>query len=611
MTFHSEVWSDVLIPHMSDDEVIIRLWMTAHIVQTLIRTRLLSLVIKVRRISGSSDTGDSAYYTHPPFFLQLNVLQYLWIMLPMELRTTSDKPGTIGKFPPSLRFIETDRLRMLNTERFLSDGSQVIVAPEHFTIWLSSRNDTAVGPMLMKQLVSTGGLLEHIWRIALHSVKHQKYILPTDPHLVRHLTHLPDDVYVKLRALAPPLWETAIFKSLAEQVVSCQVYISEPCDAEWLIVHFPNLVHLHGRSPLLPPRLGGFSLFTGVIVNGIAIPSIIPPLPSSLTKIVLGVNHGPWPSRWPEQLIDFHVSINAGNVTVDDFRSHIHTLPARLEMFSYQIQGGMDGHRWDVETMSALPRTLKSLTVPNLPDVWTKDEVAILAELPNTLTRIEVRRDYGGPWMEDLSTAAWKILPVGLTSLVITTREAPCAIASDTTLDWKRAKVRDMSELVGRFPNVVSLTVAVIGLEDPLPAFSDNVKNISIRYCDYVKYPYRSTNVFWDGVQWPLRLGTVHIVCNPTTMNSTNISLRSLGSLPDTVLTLSVVAYSAGLVDFPRKWPRQLVNVTISTDSADGLISGAIEHTKESLPNTNRVHFIINSRRLHYTPHNQTLYRSE
>lgn len=604
ITFRSEVWRNVLIPHLWDDEAVTKLWMSTPDMQTIVKQRLRSLVITVRRTGRRSNDGKDHYYTHPPFLPLLSMLQYLWMMVPDHLESVVKNAGVVPNiictFPPSLRFLDTNNSYMLS----FSFDNYLRPVDGHILPWMSSRDDITLGPMLSKHLVTDNRLLIYIWKSALECIKAQTYALATDANLFRHLTHLPGEIFFELRALADVLWDTPIFKSLSEQVTTGYILTSEPSNAQWIIKHFPNLVSLRGWLEILPYRLTRYSCIMYCYDNSL---HAIPALPSNLTKITMTIHDCTyWPARWPESLTDLHMTVHSGSVSLDDFHSHIRSLPVHLEKFRYFIrteQDAMDDDWWDVATTSALPRTLKHLRAPDLPNGWTADEVAILAALPSNLTTISPIRYRGwyGSWMDTLPTAAWEVLPTGLTSLDISTREVVYPVAPNGKLVWS-AEVRDLTVLMSRFTHIAELNVLMIGLDDPLPAFADTVKTISIKYYDDATYWAIPYHVSLHTTRWPSQLETLRVWYNLNTTQPVSVSGQALELLPDTVVTVFLSMSNTVPIDLPKRWPKALAVVTIRTNDTQRLINGIIKDHETYLPNTNRVYFTVNNQRIHYPP---------
>lgn len=604
MAFRNEVWKDILIPYLSDDEVVTKLWMSAPHMQRLITQQLKYLVINLRRVSPSPQQGNCPYYLHPPFFSMLKALQYLWILVPAHLQGKINQHYPLPVFPPSLRFLESNSKGILN---LCFDNSDL---PLHnFSSWISSRDDITLGPLLSVILILDGRLLRSQWKVALQCIEEQRYTMPDNANLLRHLTHLTEGAYLNLRALDSSIWDSAIFKCVAERITSCSVRISQQSDAHWLIERFPNLIHFHGWSPIIPPRLTILSRIIATMEEDITLI-----LPSSLTKLSMDLGSGPgsWPLKWPQQLRELNVNTNTDNLTRDEFRLHISTLPASLTDLTYQYREWVDRDWWDVKTTSSLPRGLKRLTVHKLPLGLNQEELAVLAALPPGLTVINVNHsytDHSVAWIDDLPTAALKLLPVGLTSLSLSSREVIDPSKEYEPSRWS-SQVRDLSTLIERFPNLTRLVVEVVCLSDPMPAFPDTVTDIFIGYHNVVKatntftdliFSSASANVSLGDVKWPSRLENLRISSNIYS-NRIQIMGRTLESLPDSVTKLSIQVCDAGLVSLPRKWPKKLAEVKISADYVELLVDNLLEPDRGYLPNTDIVLFRVGDHRLRYSP---------
>lgn len=606
--FRPEVWSTSLLPYLSDDEIVTKLWMSAPVMQKLIIQHLTSLVVNVCRISsGPHQEGNACnYYAYPPFLPLLDKLQYLSIIVPDYLRIWANQINGPLAFPSSLRWLETNCIGIFDT-RFLKPGEQRRTVS--VLGWMCNNSDVTLGATLSGQFNSDFSLTVPTWRDFVKHIEDNTPIPPLIANMIRHLTYLPDRVRITLSKLDPAVWESPDFKSLAQQITSCSVHITNVSDAMWLALHFPNIVRLRGWSALLPSSVTSFARSTpqDYTVPEINAANITPPFTANLTTIVINTYHGAWPLCWPEGLLSLNVTVDALDLTAEQFRTHMDSLPRHLNGLCYLARCRVPGNWWDLKTMSNLPRTLKMLDVPDLPNGWKDEELAILTELPAHLTTLHTNqhKQVPGPttldWMHKIPTAVWKILPVGITSLSICTREMLWPTVRPGMLLWD-FKSTDLSPVLARFPQLSTVNILVIALSDPLPSFPDSVKIISIKYNNLLNYSPSPCDVRFEDVRWPLLLKSVII---NGSLSGSNIFLAGLGSLPDSVETLVVKAHSTDktvIMDLPKRWPKRLSEVKILSRNAGLLVSGVITRCKEHLPDTSKVRFSLNNESVTYHP---------
>ena len=609
---YPKAWYDVLLPYCSDDAIVTKLWMTSKAMQSLLMGNLTSLVIKVRRTGPTAlepkkpGSGGDNCYCRPPFLPLLTSLIRLSIVVPQPLRFWMEHrlrthPTSL---PPNLRYIETSDRTLINVYSF----SEFRPPPsDHLLGWLSRRSDVTLGPMLSQQIMDSTQITNYIWDLAIKAINSHSPLRGEDANLIRHLTHLNDRARIQLAALEPALWDSPAFKILAKAITSCTVHITTLARANWLSEHFPNLTQLEGWSVLLPPQL---HTFTHCIFSNTVTPNLVPSFPSGLTKIVLNSTFGPWPTHWPEALTHLCVNVKPVDLNGEVFYGHISSLPRGLQHLSYNttFKGGVNSINssewWDVATMLALPATLKSLTVPDLPKGWSEDEMAVLAHLPSQLTKIHASQHYTQvgaepqllTWIAAIPHAAWLILPVGLVNATISTREVIHSLPGGG-LFWS-SEASSISMLLARFVNLTALSIAVVTPGDLWDVLPSKLTSLAINHYNNHSQPGYHTLSF-EGVQWPSRLQTLHVYGNSY---CDHLSADSLDALPDSVefLCIGIEDIDHPMITLPKKWPKALLHVLIECheDHVHHIINTVMRPHTDFFPDINIVCFMVNHHRM-------------
>lgn len=483
------VWTSALLPHLTDDVVLIKLWCTTPMMQQLMTTKVTAVTSWVR------DSYDpQQQYLWPSFLPQLRLLKQLHVWQPPSSTYTKLPILGLERLPRTIQKFDTNMLLPIPIES-----------------WLMSHPYVALGPIMHNSL-NHNTYQVHLWKQLLELLKQdqlpQADQLQAFTQLLRGINSTILATIYRILASLPQQSQDWLRRQCAPEIRKLNITSTlTPVILHWVYQLFPNIEHVHGGAVILPPHVTSYSESSILMMlHNAAIPVLPPSLtslklearsddltlpifppqltslslhnitehiitafPTKLTNLTLSYRGGlPVLPALPPTLTV--VNIYASEYSRDNLYAVITALPIAVIQLSMKISSEVD-HVWDREVISALPRNLRELTVITFPCglSWDEyDEVDPLssswAGLPGLSTfniKDHFERDFLGKYVDQVWDADYATLAASLTKLDSSISDSSTLSHDHRSLQWSTLNTfQKLVELRLNITDAVVLTPA-------------------------------------------------------------------------------------------------------------------------------------------------------
>lgn len=571
MVEQMEVWSSVLLAHLSEDHIICRLWMCSTVMQKLITANLGSLVVNVRYYKKyrSSTTGnntgrfDMVWYAQPSFLSQLQQLKSLEIVIPHKdtgLNKQSMKTLTwdtvlphdiFRELPASLNFLEVylPSMREAAKELFVV----------HCAVWLMENPNLVIGPNLSRSLALQSMVYQTLLSLTVQSLTNANGNCGNIAHQLAYLVGSGMTELVKVLEDPGRCCETHIttLAEVASRITTIHTVV-ENLNLVYHLRHFPNLKELkvHDSTDTTDHTLRSF-MVVPIWWNW----------PSSLTDLFIVADEISWPVSWPAGLTSLRITTSI--VDNEQYNNRIRSLPSSLRVLRYKEQQSLQYEPFnilDLESVAALPRSLTKLRLPILPvGCFNQDAELWYAQLPPNLTLL-LGHNEKRVW-KGMTGGIFSILPRQLRSLVITSGEPILDYTpyGNTLPKPTWDTLRDIPAILGSFTKLVELKLIITDFSHVIPNLPDTITSLTIQYFNV--FHIKEVILMSETIRWPSSLRSLEINCvdRRFELSRCYLSLQDLGDLPNHVrsIIINIHHIDVKIIHPPQRWPQELQTLHI------------------------------------------------
>lgn len=526
---HLLVWKEILLPRLTDDRILGKLWVAHRILHQLIQTSTKSLDVNLPAIYSNTNPRTLITRSWGMKMLSILPLQRLGIWLPPNYQEFG--PMVISSLPfqelglatvnPTLKYFDTDVCNLENHACLINSADSLV----KLLVQLSQFPELVIGSQLAQGIDSdiTALLLARLtaaWQEG------------RDSRLVAFITSMSDLLRERLIANWQNL--STYTKEMFISNITSVIFSSPPLQqVRWVKQHFPHVTDVYYRDPtlymgsentthvpfdltILTSTYGSRSNLTRLTVD---LPSqnSLEPLRLSLPATLLYLSVS---TRWTEPDID-----------IPSVRRFLSNLPAGLIKFTFYVSNATpeDWRIFDIATVQALPRGLKYLAIPDL-IVPSYDEYVngseVLKALPRQLTTLQMYTN--NRYLNFIRSTFWTAM-LSNSDII----NLPSSLTSFTTL-WKKYADPHLSVLQ-HFTNLTSLIIQIN----------------TITPTDLLELP--------DQVMWPPQLEqlTIHALDDDVVINSNFVA-----NLPRTLKSLTL--YMIYVNQLPLQWPSSIIKILLN-----------------------------------------------
>lgn len=594
MVEQMEVWSSVLLPYLSEDNLIGRLWVCSSMMRQLIKTKLRSLIVHVHRYrknDQSTTPGQKslvAWYARPSFLSQLQHLKSLEIVVPEK--DAGPKNQVLGwehilpveifeELPSSLNFFE------VNLPMMRDGASKLFVT--RCAVWLMEHPNLIIGPKLSRSLSLQSMVYSTLLSLTVESITNAEGNCGAIAHQLTYLVGSGMEELVKV--LEDPLGKVdpTRLAEIASRITTVHAVVKD-LNLVYHLRHFSNLKELKVHSA---NKSNYYTLRRFMEV---------PPCwiwPSSLTDLFIVTNEIPWPTSWPAGLISLRITTSVvGN---EEYNKRIRLLPSSLQVLNYhekQSGGSIPFSILDQDSVAALPRSLTKLSLPSLPvGCFNQNAKLWYSQLPSGLQFLS--EQYGNRVWLGMTSEIFSIIPCHFPSLVVTTGEPMLDYAPWGTAFYMPTfnGMRNIPTILRSFTDLIELDLIITSFSHTIPNLPDTIISLNIQYLKGLQI---DNNILMsEKIRWPfsLRYLKINYVNHHAGLGSDTLSLRQLEGLPNHVrsIVINMRHDDVKIINPPPRWPQELQELQILTRYTKDLMED-VALRPEAWPNRDVVNFKMN-----------------
>ena len=573
------VWREVLIPHFTDDSVIVKLWCSQPTMQRLIVEQLINLTCHIR-----SAINPSHRYVHPPFLSQLSHLKHLRFLDPHYHRPgLGDLLPSCGvicqNIPMSVVMLDVSCLHLCQADvnlllQFLINRPRVTVIPtisDRSVRWADHPYQKILLGLVSSITVGENGVVSHA---QMHT-----------------FTAIHRDLVLKLKAVwlntrdETKLWLKEHWCPHVRTVYFLGGLHTDRVLEQWCYSMFPNIERVE-NALTVPVTLKSYKN-PSLLLPGV--PSILESINTlpNLTSLHINVRGEVMPAVLPATLLECVIltTINRGDYQ-EILELLIRQLPAALvkfelcaNIYGVSVIPGIrrSGTYWSSTMIANLPRSLKVLVSNKFPS-----DAESWKLLPPTLQSFDVYNlEYlqslvpreGGrqPKIKAPADISYQVVSPDLTEIAGIVRsvlQVPGALlvtpAEDVPLQ--------LSTLV-RFQYLVKLELLVV--DEHALATGCSSFPISLRTITLVLRYNKNVIDHISQLVFPAQLEKLEIKGDS---EYSRIHGHLWHPLPNTLTTIRL--YNLRIGSLPLQWPTQLAYLDL--ENSDD-ISDTIEEGSEAL----------------------------